>query len=492
MICLVVIYIHLLSYDKMKDIFLVQTKNIVIDMKKDFLNDTIDSVFLEIDTLRESRYESYKRNTDVRRRRVEEELGLSEEDFIRFFIERFNEDINSNLWTPFLWNKQTGEVIYDPYEHYAISIDNTKESLKDLLSSYVVLEKGNIEAIFGVSKEYIDNAIKNEMGDLIRRRQFSNDSHIWVNELLDYEGGENYAIRRIYPTQIDTEGEYLSTDMEDFKGNRPYLEELESISESGEAFYTYYITEPDSDRISEKIVYAKLYKDYNWIVAMGVPLTDIDAYTESINDEILSLTSELVIRLLGYILLALLAGFLLIYLIDKRRLSSSTKSLEREISMDVLTNAFSRRYGMKILNSYYRRYRQTGESPAIMMFDIDNFKSINDTYGHNIGDIVLVEIVSIIKGFIRSSDQIIRWGGDEFIGIFPGLKMEHAKGYGEKILDLVSQSRIGDMEDNFRVTISIGFSCFSDKDRDYNDVLERADNALYRSKELKNKVTLTV
>lgn len=492
MICLIVIYIHLLSYDKTKDIFLVQTKNIVIDMKKDFLKDTIDNVFLEIDMLRESRYESYKRNTDVRKRRIEEELNLSEEDFTRFFIERFNEDINSGLWTPFLWNKQTGEVLYDPYEYYSISIDNTIESLKEQLSSYVVLNNGNIEAVFGVTKEYIDNNIKNEMGDLIRRRRFSNDSYIWVNELLNYEGGENYAVRRIYPNQIDREGEYLSTDTEDIKGSRLYLEELESIKISGEAFYNYYENEPYSDRITENIIYARLYKDYNWIVGMGVPLTDIDAYTESINDEILSLTSESVIRLLGYILLVLLIGFLLIYLIDRRRLSSSTKLLENEISMDVLTNAFSRRYGMKLLHSYYKRYRQTGEGPAIMMFDIDNFKSINDTYGHKIGDIVLIEIINTIKGFIRSSDQIIRWGGDEFIGIFPGLKMEHAKEYGEKILELVSQLRFGETEDKFDVTVSIGFSCFLDKDKDYNDVLERVDEALYKSKELKNNVTLIV
>lgn len=67
MICLIVIYIHLMSYDKTKDIFLVQTRNIVIDMKKDFLIDTIDNVFLEIDMLRESKYENYRRNTEVRR-----------------------------------------------------------------------------------------------------------------------------------------------------------------------------------------------------------------------------------------------------------------------------------------------------------------------------------------------------------------------------------------------------------------------------------------
>lgn len=493
MICLIVIYIHLMSYDKTKDIFLVQTRNIVIDMKKDFLIDTIDNVFLEIDMLRESKYESYRRNTEVRRRRIEEELVLPEEEFIQFFIDRFNEDLSSNLWTPFLWNKQTGEVIYDPYGYYSVSIDNTVKNLESLLSSYVVLEKGNTEAIFGVSRDYIDSTIQSEIGDLIRRRRFSKDAHIWVNEVLSYEGGENYAIRRIDSKQNDSEGDYLSTDTEDYNGSKTYLEELEGINKDREVFYNSYIQEPDTDKISERLVYARLYKDFNWIVAMGVLLTDVDAYTESINNEILTLTSESVIRLLGLILLVLLAGFLLIYLIDKRRLSTSTRSLEKEISLDVLTNAFSRRYGIKVLSTYFRRFKLAEDSPVIMMFDIDNFKNINDTYGHDFGDIVLIEIVNEVKGFIRSSDQLIRWGGDEFIGIFPGLKIEQAKEFGEKILERVSRLEIGNKENKIKVTISIGFSCFSKKDFDYNNVLKRVDDALYKSKELgKNNVTLII
>lgn len=492
-ICLVVIYLHLLSYDKTKGIFLEQTKNIVVDMKKDFLKDTVDNVFLELDMLRETKYESYRRNTEVRKRRIEEELYLPEEEFIGFFIDRFNEDISSHLWTPFLWNKETGEVLYDPLELHTESIDKTLESLKDLLSTYVVIEKDNIEGIFGVSKEYIDNIIKTEIGDVIRRRRFSNDSYIWVNEVINYEGGDNYAIRRIHPNLVDTEGDYLSTDMEDIKGNKPYLEELEGIKQNGELFFKYYFKELNSDEISEKITYARLYKDYNWIVAMGVHLENIDNYAESINNEILSLTSEAVIRLLSYILLVLLFGFLLIYLIYKMRLSNSTRSLEKEINMDVLTSAFSRRYGLKILNSYYKKYKLTGENPTIMMFDIDNFKNINDTYGHSTGDIVLIETVKAIKGFIRSSDQIIRWGGDEFIGICPGLKIESATEYGEKILEKISLLDIKNLEYKINVTISMGFSCFSRKDQDYDDVLKRVDDALYKSKELgKNNVTMIV
>lgn len=490
-ICLVVIYLHLLSHNSTKDIFLVQTKKVIIDIKKEFLKDTIDNVFLEIDSLREAKYESYKRNTEVRKRRIEEELYLSEDEFVQFYIDRFDQDINSNLWTAFLWNKSTNSVLYDPSGLYTDSIDSTLDSLKSILSSYIVIEKGNIEGVFGVSKAYIDGTVKAEIEDNIRRRRFSNDSYIWVKEVINYEGGKDYAISRIYPKQPDIEGTYISTDSEDGRGNKPYLEELEGVKEKGELFVNYYLSDPDSSQISEKIAYARLYKDYDWIIAMGVDLADIDNYAGDINEDILSLTSESVIRLLSYILLVLLCGFMLIYSIDRRRLSNSTKSLEKEMNMDVLTNASSRRYGIQLLSSYYKLFNQTKESAAIMMFDIDDFKYINDRFGHNVGDLVLKETVSTIKGFIRSYDQIIRWGGDEFICIFPGLNKEHAIGYGNKLLERISLLEIPVMDSKINVTVSLGISFFTAEDRDYNDVLKRVDEALYKSKKNgKNSVTM--
>lgn len=224
---------------------------------------------------------------------------------------------------------------------------------------------------------------------------------------------------------------------------------------------------------------------------MGVDLADIDNYAGDINEDILSLTSESVIRLLSYILLVLLCGFMLIYSTDRRRLSNSTKSLEKEMNMDVLTNASSRRYGIQLLSSYYKLFNQTKESAAIMMFDIDDFKYINDRFGHNVGDLVLKETVSTIKGFIRSYDQIIRWGGDEFICIFPGLNKEHAIGYGNKLLERISLLEIPVMDSKINVTVSLGISFFTAEDRDYNDVLKRVDEALYKSqKNGKNSVTM--
>ena len=490
-ICLVVIYLHLLSHEKTQEIYLEQTEKTIINLKKDFLKDTVNNIFFEIDRLREIKHENYKKNTEARLRRFQEELDLSDEEFIQFFINRFNDDLNPKMWTAFLWDNKTGEVLYDSAGLHIKTIDSTVKDLKSLLSSHAVIEKGSIQGIFGVSKSYIDEIVKEEIGDTIRNREFSNDSYIWVNEVINYGGGKDYAIRRIHPNLRDTEGTYLSTDMEDIKGKLPYLEELEGIKKNGELFFTYYFKKLNSSQVSEKITYAKLYKDYDWIVAMGVHLDDIGAYTEKVNNEIHSLSSESIIRLLRYILIVLLIGFTILYLIEKRHLLNSTKSLEKEINIDTLTKASSRRFGEMNLNALFKQYRLTGEKPAIMMLDIDGFKHINDNYGHKTGDIVLIEIVKTINHIIRSSDQLIRWGGDEFVGIFPGLREEHIMEFGEKLLDGIASLEIPAGNETFSITISIGFSYFKDTDNDYNDVLKRADDALYKSKEQgKNRVSV--
>lgn len=479
-ICLVVIYLHLLSHERTRMIYLEQTEKTIIDLKKTYLKDTVNNIFLEIDNLRDAKYSAYKRNIDARQRRFQEESNLTDEEFIEFFTDRFNDDTYPAMWTAFLWDNRTGEILYNSSE---VNLDINVENLKSILFSYAVIDKGSIEGIFGVSKAYIDEIVKEEAGELIRSRRFSNDSYIWVNEIINYEGGKNYAIRRIHPNLEETEGMYLSTDMEDIEGNLPYLEELEGIKKDGELFFTYNFKELNSSRISEKITYAKLYKDYNWVIAMGVHLEEIDAYTEKVIDEIYSLSSDAILKLLGYIFAVLLLGFAILFLLGKKQLLTSIKSLEKEINMDSLTKASSRRSGEISLTSLFKQFKQTGESPAIMMIDIDDYKRVNDKYGHHAGDLILTEIVRKIYRMIRSYDQLIRWGGDEFVGIFPGLREENIPEFGKKLLDRIASSEILAGDESINVTISAGFSYFRDTDNDYRDVLKRADKALYVSKE---------
>ena len=486
-----VIYLHLFSHQQTQKIYVNQTENIIVDLKKDFLKDTVNNVFFEIDKLRQTKDNNFNNNTRAVLRGFNESLESTEERFISRFKDKFDEELNPEIWTAFLWDNETKTALYATPD---LKLQNVEDSVKDLKSSlgpYAEIRKGNIEGIFGVSRSYIDELVKSEIEDIIKSREFSSDSYIWVNEILNYEGGKDYAIRKIHPSLKDNEKFYLSTDMEDMKGNLPYLEELEGVKKSGELFFTYYFKELASDKVSEKITYAKLYKDYDWIIAMGVNLDVIDAYTEETTEAIESLSSESIIRALRNIFLVLLIGFLILYFIERKHLSRSTEFLEQEVNFDVLTNAHSRRFGIKSLKTYFKQHPLEEGKIAIMMFDIDDFKDVNDAYGHSVGDMVLVEIVKKINNIIRSSDQLIRWGGDEFIVILPGLREEHMMELGEKILNAVSSIEITIEDEIVSSTISIGFSYFRDTDSDYNDVIKRIDDAMYKSKKQgKNKVTI--
>ena len=199
-ICLVVIYLHLLSHDNTRKIYLKQTEETIIDLKKDFLKDTVNNIFLEIDRLRETKYNNYKKNIESTQRRFQEELDLKDKEFVKFFIDRFDEHLNPKMWTALMWDDQDGEILYGSSDVYIDTIDGTIKNLESLLSSYSIIEKGNIKAIFGVRKSYIDEMVKQEIENTIRSRNFSNESYIWVNEVINYEGGENYAIRKFILT----------------------------------------------------------------------------------------------------------------------------------------------------------------------------------------------------------------------------------------------------------------------------------------------------
>lgn len=490
-VCLIVIYLNVLSHEMSQKIYIEQTEKTIMSLKKDFLKDTVNNIFLEIDHLRDVKADNYQKNTDSRLRRFEDELKLTDEAFITFFKKTFKKDANPKMWTAFLWNHETGEILYASPDLAFETIEEAITDLKANLSSYAKIGKNNITGIFGVSKAYIDNLVKEEMAQIIRSRKFSNDSYIWINEILNYEGGEDYAIRRVHPNLPGTEGEYLSTDMEDIAGNLPYLQELEGINKHGELFFTYAFKELNSFNISEKLTYAKLYKDYNWVIAMGLHVDDIGAYMGTIKDEVDSLSAASSLRLLRYIILVLMIGFIILYFIDRHHFSKSTRHLERKINIDALTKAYSRSYGQEKLNTFFQEYKSVGENPAIMVFDLDGFKYINDYYGHEMGDFVLTEIVKAIKNVIRRSDYLIRWGGDEFVCVLPGLREEQMIAYGQKILEEVSGIEIPVGDYMLVVTVSIGCSYFRDGDTDYSQALKRADDAMYASKKAgKNKVTL--
>jgi len=166
---------------------------------------------------------------------------------------------------------------------------------------------------------------------------------------------------------------------------------------------------------------------------------------------------------------------------------------------DPLTGLFNRRYAMPHLSRLSKESHKNGRQFAIMVLDLDHFKSVNDTYGHKAGDDVLRQTAARLQGNLRAVDLLARIGGEEFLVAIPNSDVRHAKKAAERLCKLIGSSPffVGPERKEVRVTMSVGV-CLSDGE-DANDVVEdlgelvsEADVALYAAKcSGRNKVSLS-
>ena len=112
------------------------------------------------------------------------------------------------------------------------------------------------------------------------------------------------------------------------------------------------------------------------------------------------------------------------------------------------------------------------------MFDIDHFKDFNDTYGHQMGDEILLTLATIVSDQVRDTDLFARWGGEEFVVLLPNANIESAMKIAQSKRELIEKHIF---KDNLRVTCSFGVATMSDGD-DKDSFLKKVDDALYRAK----------
>jgi diguanylate cyclase (GGDEF)-like protein/PAS domain S-box-containing protein len=161
------------------------------------------------------------------------------------------------------------------------------------------------------------------------------------------------------------------------------------------------------------------------------------------------------------------------------------EKLQKLATVDSLTGIYNRYKTNEEIEIEIGRNKRYDENFALAMFDIDHFKKVNDTYGHEVGDYVLQEISNIVTNEIRESDRFGRWGGEEFMLILPKLSKKEALHVSEKLRGKIESH---DFKDIGRITISIGVTVFEPSDTK-ESLLKRADNALYRAKnEGRNRV----
>lgn len=159
-----------------------------------------------------------------------------------------------------------------------------------------------------------------------------------------------------------------------------------------------------------------------------------------------------------------------------------TKTLEQELLLDPLTGIHNRRAYEQRLEEELKRYQRYKQPFAMLLIDLDHFKSINDRHGHYAGDRCLVEITRLFSRTLRETDFLARYGGEEFIALLVGIQEDGLIITAERVRKSVESARFLYQGEEIPITISVGATCVLPDDPDKETLFNRVDSALYDAK----------
>ncbi|TAE57761.1 MAG: diguanylate cyclase [Nostocales cyanobacterium] len=158
------------------------------------------------------------------------------------------------------------------------------------------------------------------------------------------------------------------------------------------------------------------------------------------------------------------------------------QELERLANTDSLTGIWNRRHLFIIGTQEFNRSQRYNLSFSVLLIDIDHFKKINDTYGHNIGDEVIIFMTKIVNNNLRQPDCFGRFGGEEFVILLPETDADEGFIVAERIRNSIQNQYLEVADQKVSITISIGISSYCLGDKNIDAIIQRADQALYQAK----------
>jgi diguanylate cyclase (GGDEF)-like protein len=168
------------------------------------------------------------------------------------------------------------------------------------------------------------------------------------------------------------------------------------------------------------------------------------------------------------------------------------ETVERQAVTDELTGLSNRRRFQDALGSEVERARRFGQGLGLMMLDIDDFKVVNDTFGHQQGDLVLREVARVVRETSREIDEPARYGGEELAVVLPGTDLEGAFQLGERVREGIERLtfEVHGLDEPFGVTASVGVAALPDCADDSRGLVAAADEALYVAKRAGKNLTI--
>lgn len=163
------------------------------------------------------------------------------------------------------------------------------------------------------------------------------------------------------------------------------------------------------------------------------------------------------------------------------QLSNMNRSLNLATRIDPMTGLANRRAIMEVIEQEFSRASRHQRATSIIMADMDYFKKINDTYGFNTGDDVLVEVSRVLRGCLRNEDVCGRWGGEEFLFLLPETPLDGALAVANKIRESVAMTEFKANKYGIQLTVSLGI-CEHHSGQDIFEAISKADQALFQAK----------
>ncbi len=175
---------------------------------------------------------------------------------------------------------------------------------------------------------------------------------------------------------------------------------------------------------------------------------------------------------------------------DRKNSALRVRELEKMALLDKLTQLANRYYIEREIQSRFEEKKRFNIPFGILFMDIDHFKRVNDTYGHDVGDNVLRHVADVLVRNVRPFDLFGRWGGEEFVGIIRNIRQEDLEHLGNRLRKLVANTHFPHGMEKLKVTVSMGATLVDDDDT-MESIFKRADSLLYRSKAAgRNRLTV--
>ena len=245
----------------------------------------------------------------------------------------------------------------------------------------------------------------------------------------------------------------------------------------------------------KKLIYSKLNKELNLVIQKSISLEKINKFIKIENDKLADMYKKFY-NILFVILLCIITISMIISIIISQKIEEIFKIYEKlntdkiqaeyEANHDILTGAYNRTFFNKQIKEEILKSQLRQKTMCIAILDIDHFKKINDTYGHQEGDEVLKKFVKFIQSHLRENDIFSRWGGEEFVVIFQA-KADDVKKRLEQIKNnLVNNEKL---QSPVKFTFSAGIAEYTQEDNE-DSLIKKADEALYEAKKTRNTIVV--